>query len=153
MKLDTMTRTAEEQAIIGMPQGKSDLVDTTTFTPFFLIDGSCTALVLLDSSFEEKAHIFQERAEEGWTGNGLDWDSVAQVIIAEQLPHLAEELTFTSDADIFSVSGTRANLTMLGLALKITFDDDHILRDILFRAKLHDSGRSAITESLGSTPA
>ncbi|AMP15741.1 Imm51 family immunity protein [Collimonas pratensis] len=138
MKLDTMTRTVENQAIIGMPQGKNELVDMTTFAPFFLIDGSCQALVLLDSSFEEKAHIFQERAEEGWTGNGLDWKSVAQAIIAEQLPQLTEELAFTSDADIFSVSGSRASLIMLGLALKITFDDDHILRDILFRAKLHN---------------
>jgi hypothetical protein len=138
MKLDTMTRIAEDQAIIGMPQGKSDLVDMTTFTPFFLIDGSCKALVLLDSSFEEKAHIFEEQAEKGWAGNGLDWTSIAQVIIAEQLPQLADELTFTSDADVFSVSGSKASLIKLGLALKITFDDDHILRDILFRAKLHD---------------
>lgn len=138
MKLDTMTRIAEDPAIVGMPQGKSDLVDMTTFAPFFLIDGSCKALVLLDSSFEEKAEIFKERAELGWTGNGLDWNSVAQVIIAEQFPHLTDELTFASDADIFSVSGSKASLTVLGLALKITFDDDHILRDILFRAKLHD---------------
>ncbi|HWX02547.1 Imm51 family immunity protein [Collimonas sp.] len=137
MKLDSMTRTAERPAIVGIQRDRSDLVDMTTFAPFFLIDGSCRALVLLDASFQEKAHVFEERGDEGWSGNGLDWNSVAHVIIAEQLPKLANEFTFSSDADFFSVSGTMASLTLLGNALKITFDDEHVLRDILFRAKLH----------------
>ncbi|PFH07804.1 immunity protein 51 of polymorphic toxin system [Collimonas sp. PA-H2] len=138
MSLDTMTSITEGPAIVGIQRDRSDLVDMTTFAPFFLIDGSCRALVLLDASFEEKAHIFEERSAEGWTGNGLDWNSVAQVIIVEQLPKLADELTFDSDASLFSASGDIASLTLLGNALKITFDDEHVLRDILFRAKLHD---------------
>lgn len=138
MKFDTMTRTDEAPEIVGIQRNGNDLVDMTTFAPFFLIDGNCRALVMLDASFAEKAHIFEERAEEGWSGNGLDWNSVAQVIIAEQLPKLASEFIFNSDVEFFSVSGTMASLTLLGNALKITFDDEHILRDILFRAKLQD---------------
>lgn len=117
---------------------KSDAVDNTTFAPFVLIAGNCKTLVLFDLNFEKKAHIFRERAEEGWTGNGRDWNAVAKVVIAEQLGEFSDEFTFDSDASLFVISGTRPHLTKLGNALKIVFDDDHILRDILFRAKLHD---------------
>ncbi|MGB7196422.1 MAG: Imm51 family immunity protein [Collimonas pratensis] len=122
----------------NMQQGKSDTVDNTTFAPFVLIAGNCEALVLFDFNFEKKAHIFRERAEEGWTGNGRDWNAVAQVVIAEQYAQLSDKFTFDSDASLFFISGTKPHLTMLGNALKTVFDDDLILRDILFRAKLHD---------------
>lgn len=124
-------------SIACMQQEKNEAVDNTTFAPFILIAGNTKTLVLFDSNFEKKAHIFRERAEEGWTGNGRDWNAVAQVVIAEQLTELADKFTFDSDANLFFISGTRPHLAMLGQALKIVFDDDHILRDILLRAKLH----------------
>jgi hypothetical protein len=138
MKVDPIANLAQEPARVCIQHKEKESVDITTFWPFVLIEGNCTALVLFDSNFEAKAHIFKERAEEGWTGNGRDWNSVAEVVIVEQFPQLADTFAFDSDASLFAVSGTKANLTVLGHALKIVFDDDHILRDILFRAKLQD---------------
>lgn len=138
MKVDPTTSMAPDSSRASMPQEKTESVDKATFSPFILIDGNFKALVLFDAHFEDRAHIFKERAEEGWTGNGYDWNAVAQAVIAEQLPQLADEFTFDSDANLLSISGTIMNLTVLGHALKIVFDDDHILRDILFRAKLQD---------------
>lgn len=111
-------------------------VDNLKFAPFMLIDGSPTSLVLFDFHFERKAHIFKEHAEPGWSGSGRDWNAVAQVIVAEQLPEAAGKLNFDSDASLFSVSGDKAAVVKLGSALKIAFDDEHVLRDILFRATL-----------------
>lgn len=138
MERDPAENMQQDSLIVCMQQGESDAVDNITFAPFILIGGECTALVLFDFNFEAKEQIFKERAEEGWTGNGRDWNAVAEVVIAEQFPQLAGELTFDSDAYLFSISGSRTNLAKLGNALKIVFDDEHILRDILFRAKLHD---------------
>ncbi|PFH10995.1 immunity protein 51 of polymorphic toxin system [Collimonas sp. PA-H2] len=153
MKFDSMTMAAEGPVAADVPQDGNASIDMTTFAPFFLIDGSCKALVLFEVNFREKAYIFKERAEEGWTGNGLDWNSVAQLVIAERLPKLADQFKYDSNVGFFYVSGTIASLTLLGYTLKIAFDDDHVLRDILFRAKLHDSGRGGATENLGSTSA
>jgi len=138
MKVDPTTSMAPGSPRASMPPGITESVDKTTFSPFILIDGNFKALVLFDSHFADRAYIFKERAEEGWTGNGCDWNAVAEVVIAEQLPQLADEFTFDSDANLLSISGTITNLTVLGHALKIVFDDDHILRDILFRAKLQN---------------
>ncbi|HWW06380.1 Imm51 family immunity protein [Collimonas sp.] len=138
MKVDLIVTTAQDSPIICMQPEGNESVDSTTFAPFILICGNCTALILFDFYCETKAHIFKERAGEGWTGNGRDWNSVAEVVIAEQLPQLADAFTFDSDASFFAIAGTKTNLTVLGHALKIVFDDDHILRDILFRARLQD---------------
>jgi hypothetical protein len=138
MKVDPIITTTQDSPIVGRRQGGAEPIDNTTFAPFILVDGSCTALILFDFYFETKAHIFKERVGEGWTGNGRDWHSIAEVVIAEQLSQLADVFTFDCDANFFAISGTKTNLTVLGHALKIVFDDDHILRDILFRAKLQD---------------
>ena len=138
MKVDPTTNIAYGSSGASMPRGKTESVDITTFWPFILIDGDFKVLVLFDSHFEDKAHIFKERAEEGWTGNGCDWNAVAQAIIAERFPQLANEVIFESNTNLLLISGTTTSLTVLGHALKIVFDDDHILRDILFRAKLPD---------------
>ena len=138
MDLDTMTTAFEGPTTVGIQQGENASIDMTTFAPFFLIDGRYKALVLFESNFKGRAHIFKERAKEGWTGNGLDWNSVAQAVIAEKLPKFADKFTFDSNVGFFSVSGDLASLTLLGYVLKITFYDEHVLRDILFRAKLQD---------------
>jgi len=136
MKIDPITNLAQEPARVCLQQKEKESADITTFWPFILIEGNCTALVLFAPDFEAKAPIFKERAKEGWVGNGRDWNSVAQAIVKEQFHQLANEFTFDSDAGHFATYGTKVNLTVLGYALKIAFDDDHILRDILFRAKL-----------------
>lgn len=136
MKIDSKISASSATPIVCMQQEGSEPVDNVTFAPFILINGACTALILFDFHFKTKSYLFEERKEEGWSGGGRDWNAIAQVIIAEQFPQLADRLVFDSDTSLFSISGTKADLTVLGHALKIAFDDDHILRDILFRAVL-----------------
>jgi Immunity protein 51 len=111
-------------------------VDNLKFAPFMLIDGRPASLVLFDFHFELKARVFKAHARQGWSGNGRDWEAVAQVIIAEQLSATTGKFNFDSDATLFSVSGEKADVMKLGSALKTVFDDEYVLRDILFRARL-----------------
>lgn len=111
--------------------------DRTSYTPFILMDeGSSRSLFLSDRYMVEKTHIFEERADEGWNGNGYDWNSIAQVLVAEQLSDLKDELEFDPEAGMFSALGPRPALERLGLALAAAFHDESILRDLLSRAQL-----------------
>ncbi len=81
-----------------------------------------------------KAHNFEETP--GWEGNGYDWNAIAQVVIAEQLPDLKGQLSFDPEAGMFSASGPRPALEQLGTAMRAVFEDDGTLRDLLSRAQL-----------------
>lgn len=84
----------------------------------------------------EKLHVFEERADEGWSGNGYDWNSIAQVVLSEQLPDLQDEISFDPEAGMFSAQGSRPVLERLGAAMSSAFQNDEILRDLLSRAEL-----------------
>lgn len=111
--------------------------DKTTYAPFTLHeDEKCRWLNLIDRDMAPKEHLFEERSEEGWTGNGYDWSSIAQVIVAEQMPNIAEELEFDPEGGMFSVTGPRAALERLGKAMAAAYHDDATLRDLLSRAEI-----------------
>ncbi len=115
----------------------SSQTDKTSYAPFILIDtDKYKSLVLSDKDMEAKFHIFEERADEGWSGNGYDWTSLAEVVIAEQLPDLKNELSFDPEAGMFSASGSRPALERLGKAMSRIFKDDEVIRDLLSRAEL-----------------
>lgn len=114
-----------------------DNTDKTTYTPFILLDsGEYRSLILSDQHMVEKFHIFEERADEGWNGNGYDWNSIAQVILFEQLPDLQDELDFDPEAGMFSAQGSRSALERLGKAMSLAFHNEEVLRDLLSRAEL-----------------
>nr|WP_225587858.1 Imm51 family immunity protein [Methylomonas fluvii] len=98
--------------------------------------GEYRSLILSDQHMVEKTHIFDERADEGWNGNGYDWNSIAQVILFEQLPDLQDELDFDPEAGMFSTQGSRSALERLGKAMSLAFHNEEVLRDLLSRAEL-----------------
>jgi len=112
------------------------LTDSTTFSPFILIDGHCRALVMFDHSMAFKSHIFAERATEGWTGNGVDWTRLAELAVQEASCQIDQNVTYDSDADMFSARGTRPTLERLGAALQAIFLNDDAIRDLMSRVKV-----------------
>lgn len=115
----------------------ADLTDRTTYAPFILMDAKGhRALLLTDEHMLEKTHVFEERADEGWSGNGYDWTSVADVIVAERMPELDGALERDPEAGMLSVIGPRAALERLGTELAQAFRDEDRLRDLLSRAVL-----------------
>jgi hypothetical protein len=111
--------------------------DSTTFKPFILIDGNFRALVMFNHAMAFKSDIFAERSREGWTGNGDDWTSIAQVLVADEIPLCAEKITYDSDADIFSASGSRFILEKLGAKLQAIFQNDDAIRKLMSRVKVN----------------
>jgi len=71
-----------------------DHPDGTSYAPFILSgkDGKYW-LLLSGNHMVEKSSIFEAHGE-GWLGNGYDWNSIAQVVMAERLPELDGELDF-----------------------------------------------------------
>ncbi|KAB8141760.1 hypothetical protein F8S13_18615 [Chloroflexia bacterium SDU3-3] len=98
--------------------------------------GRYRSLMLTDEHMWAREPIFAERAGEGWSGNGYDWASVAQVVVAEQLADVAHAFSFDPEAGMFSASGPRAALERLGAALHALWASDDALRDVLARAEL-----------------
>jgi Immunity protein 51 len=116
---------------------ENNKTDKISYAPFILVDtGSHTSLILSDSDMLAKSHIFEEREAEGWMGNGYDWNSLAQVVVAEQLPEFADELSFDPEAGMFSAIGDRLSLEKLGTKMCAMFHSDEAIRDILSRAEL-----------------
>ena len=68
--------------------------------PFFYVEGDTWASVCLNVS-EYKDEIFQMRADEGFTGNGYDWASLAQVFLAEQRADLLDKIQFDPESSMF----------------------------------------------------
>jgi hypothetical protein len=114
-----------------------DRTDHSSYAPFILMDrGGYRSLLLTEPGMEARQHVFAEHEAAGWSGNGYDWSSIAQVVVAERLPRLQDRLSFDPEAGMLSVSGERADLEALGTALRAVYRDEADLRDLLSRAEL-----------------
>ncbi|MEH6414593.1 Imm51 family immunity protein [Pseudomonas sp. CGJS7] len=115
----------------------TDRTDRSTYAPFILMDrGGYRSLLLTDEHMAAKFAVFEELGEDGWSGNGYDWNSLAQVVVAERLPQWQAQLSFDSEAGMFSAQGSREALQALGAAMQAVFRDDAQIRDLLTRAEL-----------------
>ncbi len=110
--------------------------DKSTYAPFIFRSGVHPSLILSDQDMSLRESIFEEKKDEGWSGNGYDWTSIAQVIIDEKLSDLKGRLEFDPEAGMFSAIGPSEALERLGAEMKRVFEDENLLRDILSRAEL-----------------
>src|SRR5258706_1901748 len=110
--------------------------DKSTYAPFVLLTGEYQSLILSDDDMEARFNIFEEKADEGWQGNGYDWTSIAKVVVDEKMPDLKDEFDFEPEAGMFSASGSLEALKRLGEEMKKVFDHEDSLRDFLSRAEL-----------------
>ena len=104
--------------------------------PFFYVEGDTWASVCLNVS-EYKDEIFQTRAGEGFTGNGYDWASLAQVFLAEQRADLLDKVQFDPESSMFcAYSHDKAALQDFALAFKHACEDEVLIADLFSRAQL-----------------
>lgn len=104
--------------------------------PFFWVEHKTTASVCLTVG-EYKTVIFQSREDEGFEGNGYDWESLARVFIDEQAPELSENIDFDSEGSMFCVySKDRNALKKFILKFKEACEDQELIIDLFSRAEL-----------------
>ena len=112
--------------------------DKETYAPLILMTGEYESLFMSDSHMVKWFPIFEERAEEGWTGSGYDWTSLARVLISEQLPEIESQIDYDPEAGMFSAQGPLEALKALGAAMQDLYNDEAMIRDLLTRAELDD---------------
>lgn len=112
--------------------------DDNCYAPFVfqesLLEEGDSSLSLSKEGMHKKRHIFTERKDNGWCGNGYDWEAIAIIVLEEQLSDLKEKLSFDSEADMFFARGQYGALKILGNALKEIYQNENELRNILGRA-------------------
>lgn len=86
---------------------------------------------------EYKAEVFRRRREEGFSGTGYDWASLADVFLTEKTPELADQIDFDPEADTFCAYSTdEASLKSFALAFKAACEDRKLIQDLFSRAEL-----------------
>lgn len=113
-------------------------VDKETYAPLILMTGQFESLFMSDSHMVKHESIFEELSEEGWTGGGYDWTSLARVLVSEKLPEIESTIKYDPEAGMFSASGPVDNLKKLGTAMQELYNDEDMIRDLLSRAELDD---------------
>lgn len=81
--------------------------------------------------------VFDARSDEGFEGNGYDWESLAKALIKEKCQELADGLEFDSEADMFCVYSKDDKILRDFICLfKKVCEDKNIIMDIFSRAEL-----------------
>ena len=96
------------------------------------------ATLVLWLNEDYKQNVFDTRLEEGFVGNGYDWNSLAIVFLEEKMPELMEVLSFDSEAGLFSIGSEDVGaVKQFAIRFKAMFDDESEMTDLLSRAKLN----------------
>ena len=104
--------------------------------PFFWVEYQKGASLCL-SSLNYKAEIFDSRADEGFLGNGYDWESLARVFLEEKMPELDGIVNFDPEADMFcAYSSDTEALKGFALAFKEACENRELITDMFSRAEL-----------------
>ena len=96
----------------------------------------CSTLVLwLNEDY--KQNVFDTRLEEGFVGNGYDWNSLATVFLEEKMPELIEVLSFDSEAGMFAIGSEDVEaVKKFAIGFKALCDDESAMTDLFSRATL-----------------
>ena len=95
------------------------------------------ATLVLWLNDDYKQNVFDTRQEEGFIGNGYDWNSLAIVFLEEKMPELMEVLSFDSEAGLFSIGSEEVEaVKKFALGFKVMCDDESEMTDLFSRATL-----------------
>ena len=104
--------------------------------PFFWVEHENSVSVCLNVG-EYKDEIFQTRENEGFEGNGYDWESLARVFVEEQVPELSDKIDFDSESSMFcAYSKDKEALKSFILQFKEACENHVLIMDLFFRAEL-----------------
>ena len=106
-------------------------------TPFMWVEHDDSVSVIMNDVGDYQQFIFDSRADEGFEGNGYDWQSLAVVFLEEQLPHLVDDIAFDSEGSMFCAYSNNADaLKEFITTFKSTLADNELILDIFSRAEL-----------------
>ena len=95
------------------------------------------ATLVLWLNEDYKQNVFDTRQEEGFLGNGYDWNSLAAVFLEEKMPQLVDALSFDSEAGLFSIGSEDVEVVKkFAIGFKVMCDDESEMTDLLSRATL-----------------
>ena len=95
------------------------------------------ATLVLWLNEDYKQNVFDTRQEEGFLGNGYDWNSLATVFLEEKMPELVDALSFDSEAGLFSIGSEDVEaVKKFAVGFKAMCDDESEITDLLSRATL-----------------
>ena len=95
------------------------------------------ATLVLWLNEDYKQNVFDTRQEEGFLGNGYDWNSLATVFLEEKMPELVDSLSFDSEARLFSIGSEDVEaVKKFAVGFKAMCDDESEMTDLLSRAIL-----------------
>lgn len=95
------------------------------------------ATLVLWLNEDYKQNVFDTRLEEGFVGNGYDWNSLAIVFLEEKMPELMEVLSFDSEAGLFSIGSEDVEaVKKFAIGFKALCDDESEMVDLFSRAIL-----------------
>ena len=94
-----------------------------------------TLVLWLNEDYKQK--VFDTRQEEGFVGNGYDWNSLAMVFLEEKMPELMEVLTFDSQVGLFSIGSENVEaVKRFAIGFKALCDDESKMIGLFSRATL-----------------
>lgn len=108
----------------------------TDLSPFFWTEHATSASFCLEvGSYLQD--LFDSRANEGFEGNGYDWESLARIFLEEKRSDLAEEIDFDSEGSMFcAYSENTIALKDFALSFKQACADSELIADLFSRAEL-----------------
>ena len=104
--------------------------------PFFWVEYEKGASLCLNAG-SYKTEIFDSRADEGFLGNGYDWESLARVFLEKKLSELAGIINFDPEADMFcAYSSDPESLKKFALSFKEACENTELITDLFSYAEL-----------------
>ncbi len=104
--------------------------------PFKIVVHPSSVSLILNVG-EYKNHIFLEREDDGFEGNGYDWTSLAEVFIEEKLPEFEGYILFDPEGSMFcAYSEYPEALQQFAFLFYKVCEDENQMRDLLSRAEL-----------------
>ena len=86
---------------------------------------------------EYRQEVFDTREEEGFEGNGYDWESLALVFLEEKMPELSDAIDFDPEGSMFCAYSSEVDaLSRFALSFKEFCDDIEAMKDLFSRAEL-----------------
>ena len=83
------------------------------------------------------ADLFRTREDEGFIGNGYDWEALAEIFLAEIYEGEDDSFDFDSEAGAFVVySEDGKSLSEFALAFKEACEDADLIADLFTRAEI-----------------
>ena len=105
--------------------------------PFFWVESERSVSVCLNTGKYYLQEVFSTRSDEGFEGNGYDWESLARVFLEEKMPDMTEKINFDPEAGMFcAYSEDGEALQRFVRSFKNACEDETLITDLFSRAEL-----------------